>query len=112
LPLASPQDAILTRPFLKHGKRSHPKMLPSGRPKGAGRQRPSTPHPKMLPSSEGGLTEKQMQRFRRDFPGLDVPWLEREFREWVAEREEPKDYSAAFYGFMRHKKAQEGEHVS
>jgi len=66
----------------------------------------ATPHPKTLPLVGSGLTELQMQRFRRDFPGLDVPWLEREFREWVAEREEPEDYSAAFYGFMKRKKAE------
>jgi hypothetical protein len=59
----------------------------------------------MLPLGESGLTEVQMQRFRRDFAGLDIPWLEREFREWVAEREPPADYAAAFYGFMKRKKA-------
>jgi hypothetical protein len=35
----------------------------------------------MLPSEASGLTKIQMERLRRDFPGLDVPWLEREFRE-------------------------------
>jgi hypothetical protein len=44
-----------------------------------------------------------MERFQRDFRGLDVPWLEREFRAWVAEREAPKDYAGAFYGFMKRK---------
>ena len=61
----------------------------------------------MLPSDgTSGLTERQMTRFRRDFTGLDVPWLEREFRAWVAEREEPEDYAAAFYGFMKRKQQQ------
>jgi hypothetical protein len=46
-----------------------------------------------------------MERFRRDFQGMDVSWLEREFREWVEEREAPNDYAAAFYGFMKRKKA-------
>lgn len=57
----------------------------------------------MLPSGGSGLTESQMQR---DFPGFDVLWPEREFREWVAERQEPEDYSAAFCGFMKRKRAE------
>ena len=50
-----------------------------------------------------GLTERQFEKIRRDFPGLDVAYLEREFREWVEGREAPNDYGAAFYGFMKHK---------
>ena len=46
-----------------------------------------------------------MERFRRDFRRSRRSWLEREFRAWVAEREEPQDYAAAFYGFMKRKKA-------
>ena len=48
-----------------------------------------------------------MERFRRDFRGLDVPWLEREFQTWVAERDEPEDYVAAFYGFMKRKQKEQ-----
>jgi hypothetical protein len=58
----------------------------------------------MLPSGESGLTEKELTRFRQDFPGLDIAWIEREFREWIADREPPKDYTAAFYGFMKRKR--------
>ncbi len=65
-------------------------------------------HPKTLPSPQSGLTEKQAARFKRDFPRLDVAWLEREFREWVADQEPPADYSAAFYGFMKRKRAEAG----
>jgi len=58
----------------------------------------------MLPSDgRSGLTEKQMASFRRDFAGLDIPWLEREFRDWVADKEPPNDYAGAFYGFMKRK---------
>jgi Initiator Replication protein len=56
------------------------------------------------PSRHNGLTERQMERFRRDFPGLDVAWLERDFQAWVADKGPPKDYAAAFYGFMKRKK--------
>ena len=64
-------------------------------------------HPKMLPSGQSGLTEKELTRFRKDFPGLDIAWGEREFREWIAEREPPNDYTAAFYGFMKRKKTEQ-----
>ena len=68
---------------------------------------PPQTHPKMLPlAGQSGLNEKQAARFRKDFPGLDVPWLEREFREWVADQEPPNDYAAAFYGFMKRKRAE------
>jgi hypothetical protein len=50
------------------------------------------------------LNEMQTARFRRDFPGLDLVWLEREFREWVADKEPPHDPVKAFYGFMKRKR--------
>jgi len=72
-------------------------------------RRDRSPHPKMLPSDgRSGLTDKQMARFRRDFAGLDIPWLEREFRDWVADKEPPDDYAAAFYGFMKRKQDDQG----
>jgi hypothetical protein len=36
---------------------------------------------------------------------LDISWLEREFRERLADREPPGDYAAAFYGFTKRKRA-------
>jgi hypothetical protein len=81
----------------------HPKTLPVARQsKGRG----EGGHPKMLPlEGRSGLTERETARFKRDFQGLDLPWLEREFREWVADQEPPQDYAAAFYGFMKRKRA-------
>ena len=58
----------------------------------------------MPPRGRSGLTEREMERFRRDFSGLDVAWLERDFQAWVADKGPPKDYTAAFYGFMKKKK--------
>jgi len=67
-----------------------------------------SPRPKTLPSAgESGLTERQFERFRQDFPGLDIEYLEREFRAWVAQRNPPDDYSAAFYGFVRRKQREQ-----
>jgi hypothetical protein len=109
-PAAAPHPNLLPSQGLRgqgttESGASHPNLLPSAGARGRGPGRPAGPHPKTLPLGESGLTEVQMQRFRRDFAGLDIPWLEREFREWVAEREPPADYAAAFYGFMKRKKA-------
>ena len=66
---------------------------------------PVAPSPLPAPG-RSGLTDRQTQNFRRDFPGLDLEWLEREFREWLADKEAPRDYAAAFYGFMKRKREQ------
>ena len=127
LSLAPPQDVAIT-PSSGRDPTPHPKMLPLNRPKGEDQRQARGAPPKMLPSTgpkeqgqrqvgEGvpkalpldrsGLTEREMERFRRDFRSLDVSWLEREFRAWVAERDEPKDYAAAFYGFMKRKQREQ-----
>jgi hypothetical protein len=43
-------------------------------------------------------------RFRRDFPGLDIVWLERVFGDWVADHKPPDDDAAVFSGFNNRKK--------
>lgn len=127
LPLTPPQDVAVAARLTEGLSSSHPNMLPSGATIRPLARRFGTPHPNLLPSGgrgreggqrsafhpktlpsagESGLTERQMERFRRDFRGLDVAWPEREFREWVADREPPDDYAAAFYGFMKRKKAE------
>ena len=60
--------------------------------------------PDLSPYVGSRLSGRDLERFRRDFHGLDVLHLEREFQGWIAERDEPKDYVAAFYGFMKKKK--------
>jgi hypothetical protein len=62
--------------------------------------------PQNVAVGANGLTEREMTRFRRDFQGLDIPWLEQEFREWIADKDSPNNYAAAFYGFMKNKKAE------
>jgi hypothetical protein len=66
---------------------------------------PPLPSQPTLVEQRQGLTEREMARFKRDFAGLDIEWLEREFREWLADKEPPQDYAAAFYGFMKRKAA-------
>ena len=61
-------------------------------------------HPNLLPSdSSRRLTEKEYTRIKRDFPGLDIEWIENEFRDWIETKEPPEDYAAAFYGFVKRK---------
>jgi hypothetical protein len=58
----------------------------------------------MLPlAGRSGLTERAHAAFRRDFPGLDVEEIERQFQEFMADREPPADYVKALYGFARKK---------
>ncbi len=62
-----------------------------------------------LPLFQKGLSDEIISRIRSDFPGWDVYALKSEFDQWVATKpaaQQPKDYEAAFYGFVRthHKK--------
>ena len=67
---------------------------------------PSPAHPNLLPSlGQSGLTERSHAAFRRDFPGLDVEEIERQFQAYLAEHEPPADYVKALYGFARKKSA-------
>jgi hypothetical protein len=49
------------------------------------------------------LTEGGIARIRADFPGWDVYSLKADFDSWINQdpAREPKDYEAAFYGFVR-----------
>lgn len=48
------------------------------------------------------LLDSTRDMIRRDFPGLDIHFLQREYDEWLASRgEEPQNYGMAFYGFCR-----------
>lgn len=60
--------------------------------------------PEALPLfHKGSLGEEMIERIRRDFPGWDVYALQAEFDAWIAQTpsRKPKDYEAAFYGFVR-----------
>jgi plasmid replication initiation protein len=49
------------------------------------------------------LTDGGIARIRTDFPGWDVYSLKADFDSWIDQdpAREPKDYEAAFYGFVR-----------
>jgi hypothetical protein len=51
-----------------------------------------------------GSRVKPSGSFRRDFPGLDIVWLERVFEDWVADHKPPDDDAAVFSGFNNRKK--------
>src|SRR3954452_968344 len=59
--------------------------------------------PGLLCGGRGALSDTTIQRIRHDFPGWDVYMLQAEFDIWVSEvpGRTPKDYEAAFYGFVR-----------
>jgi plasmid replication initiation protein len=49
------------------------------------------------------LSDRAIERIRTDFPGWDIYFLKAEFDSWISEDpvREPKDYEAAFYGFVK-----------
>src|SRR3954471_4623526 len=53
------------------------------------------------------LSDGILERIRHDFPGWDVYAFQAEFDAWLSERpgRTPRDYEAAFYGFMRKRTA-------
>jgi hypothetical protein len=65
---------------------------------------PSSAVPAGLPAViPRGLTQPDYDRIKRNFPDLDIGHFEREFLAWIAGREPPRDYAAAFYGFVKRK---------
>lgn len=63
----------------------------------------AAPAPLPLFGGQRALSETTIQRIRHDFPGWDVYMLQAEFDIWLADApgRDPKDYEAAFYGFVR-----------
>ena len=108
LALNPSQDVAVAKDGASGDRSTHPNLLPLEGGKRPKRRGTEGTHSKTLPSEgKSGLTERQFERFRRDFPGLDIAYLEREFRDWVDGRNPPNDYAAAFYGFMRRKQREQ-----
>jgi hypothetical protein len=61
----------------------------------------TTPLPLLMPGS--------FEKAKRAAPGWDVYHLEREWREWIANKEKPKNPDAAFIAFCRKKYQREGK---
>ena len=64
----------------------------------------SSASPASLPLfGQRALSGATIERIRHDFPGWDIYALQAEFDAWLADapRRNPKDYEAAFYGFVR-----------
>ena len=59
------------------------------------------------------LSERLIEQIRREFPGWDVYALQTTFNEWVDEDAAriPKDYEAAFYGWVRQHHARSHSHA-
>lgn len=86
-------------PFLRMTRRSDTEMC---RPKSPARQIEATARPASTPS------EAVIERIHHDFPGWDIYALQSEFDDWIADnpRRAPRDYSKAFYGFVRRRHTQ------
>jgi plasmid replication initiation protein len=79
-----------------------PKQAPRQRPLPQGDAERTQALPRLKPIIRT-LSERTIVQIRHEFPGWDIYALQAEFHEWLdadATRE-PKDYEAAFYGFVR-----------
>jgi plasmid replication initiation protein len=105
-----------SEPVLRMVRREH--APPAGEPvklaakprAAAGRKKvvsPSAPEPLPL-FARHQLTDDVIARVRRDFAGWDIYALQSEFDHWLAEdsHRAPKNYGAAFYGFVKRHVAQ------
>jgi hypothetical protein len=56
-----------------------------------------------LPLFNRDISDDMLARIRSDFPGWDVYQLKAEFNQWIYEQPDrmPKNFEAAFYGFVR-----------
>ena len=78
------------------------KANPRRKPRLAPKPSPLTPLP-LLRRILRMLKDDTLERIRSDFPGWDVYALKADFDSWIDAdpTREPKDYEAAFYGFVR-----------
>jgi plasmid replication initiation protein len=90
-------------PALRMNKRmlDTPGLGAASRPRAASRRQAAARPPQAVPPLFKTLTDETRERIRRDFPGWDLYALQSEFDAWIAEKDEPADYQAAFYGFVR-----------
>ena len=73
------------------------------RPAPAADRSPGPPPLPLLRPLLRTLSDHGIERIRADFPGWDVYALKAEFDTWIDQdsARQPKDYEAAFYGFVR-----------
>ena len=75
------------------------------------------PQPQSLPLLKPllrNLSDRCILRVRSDFPGWDIYALKSDFDSWLDQdaTREPKDYEAAFYGFVKQHHARNRHQVS
>jgi hypothetical protein len=54
------------------------------------------------------LMPETLEKARRASSGWDIYYLEREWQDWIADKEKPKNPDAAFIAFCRKKYQREG----
>ena len=82
--------------------------LPSPAPVLVSLPTPVVTPPKMVESSVIRLSTETYEKAKKVAPGWDVYFLEQEWREWVADKERPKDPDAAFIGFCKQRFQKKG----
>jgi plasmid replication initiation protein len=89
-----------SEPFLRMTRRSGVEIYQADLP---------NPQATTPPQPASALSEAVIERIRHDFPGWDIYALQSEFDGWIADnpRRAPRDYSKAFYGFVRRRHSQD-----
>jgi hypothetical protein len=95
------REQFVTDPSQVAWKANPPRPRPRSAP--IPQMSPEPPHLPLLRPLLRNLSERGIERIRSNFPGWDVYTLKAEFDIWIGEdpAREPKDYEAAFYGFVK-----------
>ena len=104
------EQQTLSSPALSTPTVEPPAPLPSPTPVLVSLPKPAlTPAPsKMVESSVIRLSTETYEKAKKVAPGWDVYALEHDWREWVKDKERPKDPDAAFIGFCKQRFQKKG----
>ena len=96
-----------------HAWKPTPKIAPKPKPSGQNDTRRTQDLPLLTPLMRT-LSPQLIERIRNEFPGWDVYYLQELFNTWIDEdtSRAPKNYEAAFFGWVRQHHAQNRSQVS
>jgi plasmid replication initiation protein len=108
---------MVRREYAREGETQNWKPIPrqQPRPRTSPFSEPSPPQELPLLSRIGRtLSDRTIAQIRSEFPGWDIYALQAAFNEWLDEdpARAPKNYEAAFYGWVRQHHARNGAQVS
>lgn len=61
----------------------------------------ASPHAASLPPAAPPLSDATREHFRRNYPGRDIHFVERSFRDWLTTKKQPDNFDAAFLAFAK-----------